>query len=769
MLMPILVAARLAFPAADTVHLVLVATVDVHGQATDWDYLHGAPAPGGLSRAASVLDSIRTANPGRVILVDGGDALTGSLFGSYYTYVAPAASHPVLDAMNALQYDAATLGEHDFDTGVGALNRRLGDGRFPVVSTNLRVVGRDDTLALHSYVVLQRSGIRIGIAGFTTPGATVWNRDQLQGHLRLTRLAEATTPVFPEMRKDADLVVLLAHAGLDEPSSYDTAGVGAENGMSAVAGQVARPDVVVLGHTGRTIVDTVINGVHFVQPGHDAERLAIVDVYLEKKGEGWVPVRIRARSLSLAKAAVPPAVQRRFAEQDRALRAWSNEVIGTTSGAMRATASRVEDTPVAQWMTDLLRVRAGADVAAITIYDPRAGLDLGEVPRSQVLALYPTDNTLRAVRVSGPVLRAFLERSARHFYVDSAGRVAANLYQPGSAYDIVGGVDYVIDLSRPAGDRIRDLRFHGRLLDETDTLTFALSNSRLSGAGGYDMLHDAPVVYDQGERIVDLLLADLEKRRLIRPEDFGRPHWRIEPASMAAAARAIYVRPGGPVTVAKAAAPAPLFAPDPRKARDDSARRATLLADSAANRVLTSFTLPVTRGSGGGVLGSLAADAYRTALRTDIAFAGTAELTGDFPAGPLTVANFNAGWTDRSQLQKLTLSGADLQALLEQLISGPELKGGVSGLQVSYDPTRAEGDRIRSILLPSSRKLAREGKYTVALTPGMLARLSMPTGGKVPPILESTPTSTVDALLGYFKVLRAPITPPDGVRLVVAP
>jgi 2',3'-cyclic-nucleotide 2'-phosphodiesterase/3'-nucleotidase len=550
--------------------------------------------------------------------------------------------------MNTLQYDAATLGEHDFDGGVAALNRRLGDGRFPVVSANLRVVGREDTLALHSYVVLQRAGIRVGVTGFTTPGASVWNHDQLQGRLRLTRLTDALPPVIPEMRRDADLVILLAHAGLDEPASYDTTGIGPENGMAAAAAGAARPDLVILGHTGRILGDTVINGVHFVQAGHDAEQLAIIDVDLIQRDGHYVPVRIRGHTLSLAKVAVPPAVQRRLAEQHRTLQAWTNDVLGTTTASMRAASSRVEDTPVAQWMTDLLRRRAGADVAAITIFDPRAGLELGEVPRSQILALYPSDYTLRAVRVSGAMLQSYLERSARHFFVDSTGRVATNRYLPGSAYDVVGGVDYVIDLSKPAGERIRDLRFKGRPVAATDTLTLALSSGRLNGIGGYDMLRDAPVIYDQGERIVDLLMDDLHSRKMLRPEDFSRPHWHIEPAALAAQARAIYVKPGGPVAAARPSAPPPLFAPDPRKGREDSLRRAALLADSAANRPVASFTNPVARGPGGGSLGALVADAFRTSLRTDIGLVGTNELTSDLPAGQLTTGGFDAAFAARA-------------------------------------------------------------------------------------------------------------------------
>jgi 2',3'-cyclic-nucleotide 2'-phosphodiesterase/3'-nucleotidase len=743
MLMPFLVAAGLALPPADTVHLVLVATVDVHGQATDWDYLRGTDAAGGLIRATSVLDSLRAAYPGRVILVDGGDAITGTPFGSYFTYVAPASSHPVVDAMNTLQYDAATLGEHDFDAGVAALNHRLADARFPIVSGNLRVVGREDTLAFRPYVVIQRAGVRIAVAGFTTPGAMLWNRDQLQGRLRLTRLADAAPKVLPDMRRDADIIVLVAHAGLDEASTYDTTGVGPENGAAVLAAGAVKPDVVVLGHTGRTLTDSVIGGVHFVQPGHDAERLAVVHIDLEQRNGRWTPVRITAQNVVLAFRPVPPAMQRRFHEEHRTVQAWSQEVLGTVTGSMRAASARVEDTPLGQWMTDLLRRRAGADVAAVTILDPAAGLELGEVFRRQVLAVYPQDYTLRAVQISGAQLQAFLERSARHFFVDSTGKVATNRYLPGPAYDIVGGADYVIDLSRPPGDRIRDLKVKGRLVAPTDTLALALSSARLAGLGGYDMLRNAPVIYDQGERIVDLLMDDLHARRLLRPEDFARPHWRIEPAPLAAQARALYVKAGGAVAIARPdPARAPLFGPDPRK-----------------------IALPLSRGQAGGALGSLVADAYRTALRTDLALVSTSELTADLPAGTITVGGLNAAWPDHSPLQRLHLNGGQALALLEQVVAGGAPSAGISGLTVAFDPKRPAGMRIRSAVLPSGKKLSRGSDYTLTLSETLVRLLNLPTPAGSTTAPEATTTTTFDALQGYLRLLPQPITPPDGARI----
>jgi 2',3'-cyclic-nucleotide 2'-phosphodiesterase (5'-nucleotidase family) len=761
MLITLLLAGALTRPPADTAHLVIVATTDVRGQVTDWDYVRAAPDPGGLARVAAVLDSLRGAYPGRVVVVDAGDAVTGSPFGSYFVYVAPRTPNPVIDALNALQYDAATLGEHDFDAGMPALNQRLAAATFSVVNANLQVLGgREDTLAYRPYVLVERSGIKVAIAGFTTPGAMVWNRDQLRGKYRLDRIATSAPPVLAEMRRDADVIVVLAHTGLDEFSTYDTAGVGPENDGRALAAGPSRPDVVVLGHTGRTIVDSEISGVHFVQPGHDAERVAIVHLDLVERDGHWVPVRVSAQSLALDRTRPPAGISRRLQDEHRAVLTWASELLGSAMGSMRASLGRVEDTPVIGWLTDVLRRRSGADLASTPVYDVRSGFDVGDISRRQVLGLYPPDYTLKAVRISGDQLRAYLERSARYFYVDSTGRVATNLYVPAPTQEIVGGAEYLIDLSGPPGDRIRDLQVRGKPVTAADTFTLALSNYRQTGAGGYDMLREAPVVYDHGERIVDLLAEEVRTRKTLRPEDYERNRWHLEPEALAQKAVALFLRP---VAVTRRdSTPAPLFGPDPARAREDSLRMARWKADSAASIPVASIAVPVLRGSAGGPLGVLVAEAYRNALRADFGIVGVAELTHDFPAGLLTIGGLASAWPDSSHLSRVTLSGQQLRALLELAVGGDSVSCGFGGGLVTWDPRAKPGHRIKNVTLTNGKKLDGEAGYVLALSPAGLQRPGLPPAGNdaTAPSVGASDVTTLAAIAAYLHRLPQPVVPP---------
>src|SRR5678815_3383191 len=179
----LLAAALIASPPAapDTVHLVVVATTDVHGRAFAWDYTADRPFPGGLTRVATVVDSLRRAYPGQVVVVDAGDLIQGDPFAAYFATVAPRDTNPVVRAMNLVGYDVATLGNHEFNWGLATLAGALHGASFPYVSANIRGLPRD-TLVHPAYVMLEREGVKIGVTGFTTPGVMAVSYTHLRAH-----------------------------------------------------------------------------------------------------------------------------------------------------------------------------------------------------------------------------------------------------------------------------------------------------------------------------------------------------------------------------------------------------------------------------------------------------------------------------------------------------------------------------------------------------------------------------------------------------------
>src|SRR5881296_9669 len=527
-------------PVSDTAHVVIVATTDVHGRVLGWDYVRDVAGSGGLSRAATVIETLRAQYPEQVVLVDAGDLIEGNLFAGYFAERDSQRPHPVVDAFNALQYDVATPGNHEFDFGTGVLARVTGAATYHYVSANI-FKGASDTLVYAPHVVVTRGGVKIGITGFTTPGVMVWDRTQVGGRIRVRPIAETAPLALRGLDlAGVDLKVVLIHSGLNEPSSYDTAGVGAENaalGLASIPLPAPRPDLVIVGHSHKEMRDYVVNGVHFVQPRNFALSLAVVHVSLVKETTGYRVVGMRSELIPLATVAELPRFVRRFTAAHERARAWGATPLGTASPGFSARYGRVEDTPLLDFINEVQRRRAGADLSAAADFDPGAGLPEGEVRERDVAGIHPYENTLRAVRVSGNQLKAYLEQAARYFRTYQPGAPPINDSMPGFNFDIVSGVTYTIDLTQPVGRRVRGLAFRSRPVAPTDSFTLALNSYRQSGGGSYSMLQGARVVYDRGESIRDLLAAEIRTRAHLIAQGVYSPSWSVGPAEARAALR----------------------------------------------------------------------------------------------------------------------------------------------------------------------------------------------------------------------------------------
>ena len=605
-MLPLLTALVLAAaPLQDTAHVVLVATTDLHGHATDWDYLTDQPFAGGLVRVAAVVDSLRARYPGEVVVADAGDVLQGDPFTAYFARVAPTTPHPMVEAMNLAGYDVATPGDHDFDLGLPFLERAVADARFPYVSANV-YAGPGDSTLFARYRVVRREGVRIGITGFTTPGAMVREREPRAGGVRIAPIPAAAPGVLEAMRRDADLTVALVHSGMDGRASYDTAGIGDEHAAAMLAGLRVRPDIVVVGHSHREMRDSVIAGVHFVQPRPFGASVSVVHVDLEREDGRWRIRRVRADLVSTRDVVPFPLLARRLAAAGDAVRAWARTPVGLALAPMRSQAARARPDPLVNFVNAVQRRATGADLSATPVFDLGAGFDADTIRVRHVLALYPADHTLRAVRLSGAQLKAYLEWSARYFQVDPAGRIGLNDSVPGYDHDIVAGARYEIDLRRPVGERIQGLTVGGRAVQPADSFTMALSSHRQTGAGGYTMLRGAPVVYDRGEWIPGLLLDAVRERSPIDPSGYASAEWRIVPEVAERAVRGLFGIPSPPL---------------PRGARDTVLIRVLATGDLRG-------TLGSDAGALAGALDSLGEDCACAQLRLD---AGAA--TGGTPLG----------------------------------------------------------------------------------------------------------------------------------------
>ena len=527
--------------AAEDTRIVVLGTTDVHGWLLGWDYMAGEPLDGGLARLAPLVDSIRAAHPGRVVLVDSGDLLQGSPLAAAYTPLGEGEVHPVVMAMNHLGYDAAALGNHEFNFGIDHLVRVTSDARFPFLAANvLDASSGEAPWPTDTLVELEVDGtpFRVGITGVLPPGVAVWDRDHVEGRLTFPPILERLQEVVPDLRaRGADLVVIAAHSGL-EGTSYDVelTGLGPENQMAEVAERVPGIDGIFLGHSHREVADTLVGGVRVAQAGANGRSLAVMEFVLTRDEEGaWQVTGSEGRLLRPDPNRSDPDLEEILSAAHARTLEQVNRVLASSPEPWPATRARVEDTPLLQWVSEVQRAASGAQLSAVAAFNLDAGLPAGEVTVADLARLYPYDNNLlRSIEIDGAGVRAYLEHAARYFLPCPGGSCPrlVNPDWPGYNFDVIHGVDYTLDLTQPVGERVTRLEFEGEPVTGSQIFTLALNNYRQGGGGGFPGVTGAPVRHTGSESIRDLLIADLEARGDLVPPETFRPGWEIVPAEL---------------------------------------------------------------------------------------------------------------------------------------------------------------------------------------------------------------------------------------------
>ena len=533
--------AALPVPSAepDTLTLLVAGTTDVHGWLRGWDYFSNTPdTTRGLARAATVVDSLRRAHPGPVILVDAGDDLQGTAINN----VALRDSllpNPVMAAMNVMRYDAAVIGNHEFNFGLPYLDRVMRQAHFPMLAANVyRADGGSRAYA--PWVMVRRGDLDVAVVGGTTPGSMIWDRDKLAGRVEVRDILPSVRGAVAEARgHGADVVIVVLHSGLGGSASYDTAstGVASENVTARVAREVPGIDLIVFGHSHRELADSTINGVLLTQPRNGAGSVSTSRLTLVRNGGAWRVVAKRGGVVRTAGRAEHEGVVSATRDAHERAIAYATAPVGSTPVVWKSDSARVRDLAVTDFVLEVQRRAAGADLASNAAYSLNAEFGPGAITMSDLSEVYPYENNvLRAIRITGRQLRDYLEFSARYFRQGAPLDSLIDPAIPGFNFDVVSGVEYVIDISKPIGSRITKLERNGQPVRDSDSFTMALNDYRQSGGGGYTMLRGAPLVYDKQQVIRDLLIEEVRRRGSIRPEDYHTVNWTLVPDSLANAA-----------------------------------------------------------------------------------------------------------------------------------------------------------------------------------------------------------------------------------------
>ena len=512
---------------AQTARITILATADLHGHLLPYDYYTAKPANLGLAKIATLIERERALNP-HALLFDCGDTIQGSPLEAVYqhsvrrngTAVPP---DPMMAAMNAAGFEAMVLGNHEFNYGLANLQRAREAARFPWLSAN--TVG--GSRPFQPSIVKELAGVKVAIAGITTPSIPEWEKPEYYAGYKFLPGVDSARKAVAQLRSEqrADLVILGVHAGLEREG--ETPG---EQMVGAIADGVPGVDAIVFGHTHQQVEQQLRSGVLLVQPKNWGASLARLDFELEKFGGTWKVVSKHSRLIPAGPDVPPdPRIVRIAAPYHEAAERYLNTPVAEAPVEMDARSARVRDTALIDSIQIVQLHYAAADVSFASSFSSSVRVKKGPVTVRELAALYLYDNELYAIDGTGRMVKDALENAARYFLTcqgDSCKQGPAfNREVFGFNYDMAQGVEYEIDLRRPAGDRVRNLRFRGQPLAADRKLRIAVNNYRAAGSAGYSMFRGARILWKSNQEIRDLMVEYYTRvKRLPESPD---NNWRL--------------------------------------------------------------------------------------------------------------------------------------------------------------------------------------------------------------------------------------------------
>ena len=520
--------------APNRVQITILGTTDLHGNIDPVDYYTNKPDNRGLAKISTLIKGIRKEQP-NVLLIDSGDTIQGTPLESFHGRKNNEPPDPMMLVMNSLNYDSMTVGNHEYNFGLKVLEKARKEAKFPWLSANT-YDNKTGKTHYQPYLVRELGGVRIGILGLTTPGIPNWdnppNYAGLEFHNPILE-AKKWVPILRTKEK-VDLVVIAMHMGLEEDLRTGQTNPGQvpdENEAIAIAKEVPGVDLIFMGHTHRDVPSLYINGVLLTQANAWGRHLARADVYLQKSETGWHVYAKTARTIPSEDRIEPdPAVVKLAEPYDRETQEWLGRAIGESDVALTAKDARFRDTAILDLIQKVQLEAGNADVSMVASFNSEARIAKGPVTVRDIAGLYVYENTLVVLEVTGQQLKDALEHSAKYFKSYVPGKPPQDQIDekiPAYNFDIAEGVTYDLNISKPIGQRIQNLGFHGQPLRPEQKLRLATNNYRVNGGGGYTMYNNAPVVYRSSEEIRELIIDWLEKHKTVPTEPTN--NWRLMP------------------------------------------------------------------------------------------------------------------------------------------------------------------------------------------------------------------------------------------------
>lgn len=508
---------------AQEVRLQVLATTDTHAHLMPEDPFTLRPRPKGWAKLATLIRQ-QKARQANTLLLDCGDTFQGDP-GAYVRHrVRPTLPDPAVAVMNALGYHTLTVGNHDLDFGLDTLRNLEEQAQFPFLAANL-LDARNGRPAFTPYTLHTFDGVRVAVLGLTTSETVSSAGPETAARLGFRNALETARDLIPRLRKQekADLVIVALHGG-----SGPLDGSSTKNCGLALADQVPGIDLLLMGHTHQELTGAH-KEVPMLQAGSLGQTLGQAELVLRRERGAWKVVAREVRLLPVtAETPLDPEVLSLTEAQRRETEAYLDTPATTLLTELDGRWSRMEDSALVQLIHTVQRKATGAQLSAAASPGTRFYIPKGPTSVRQFYALMPYENLVGRIRITGAQLKAYLEHAARYYHFSYEPELF-NKEIPGYDYDMIDGASYALDLGKPVGQRVQQLKVDGRPVKPEDSFTLALTSYRLGNGGGYltaiGFQGQPEMIHTQGLR--NLILEHVLARPTLSVE--LQNHWRTIP------------------------------------------------------------------------------------------------------------------------------------------------------------------------------------------------------------------------------------------------
>ncbi|MGF1683865.1 bifunctional metallophosphatase/5'-nucleotidase [Photobacterium minamisatsumaniensis] len=492
---------------SEMIDVTILGTSDIHGHFMPWDYASDKlNMRGSLSQIATKVKGIRH-DQDNVILVDAGDTIQGNFVETFKDEPVD----PMMLGFNEMQYDVWVLGNHEFDFGLDVLNRSL--SQFSGTSLAGNIKREDGNPFLPAYKVIEKQGIKIGIIGMDTPMTQVFAEGTNRlGGMTFTNPSLEVKKVISQIDDEVDAIVLVAHMGLDNENNIEATGV------TDIANDNPEIDAIVAGHMHTRIDKAVVNGVIITEPDKYGRALSRIDLQFEENDGKFTLVNKDSYTYKIDGIASNEKMDELYAPYHKRLRENANRVVAELTGTDLVPADEIrgipqvhiQDTGISTLFQEAsMHYAPKANVIALQIDNDYAKLDVGKIKAKDIAYNYQyAGGEITVYEMTGKELKQYMEWSAGYFNSVNTGDVtySFNPVRRASKYstnDFFAGVTYTIDLTEPAGQRIKQLQFSdGKQITNATPIRIGMNSYRmghLTKAGGVLEGQAFPVLFDTEE------------------------------------------------------------------------------------------------------------------------------------------------------------------------------------------------------------------------------------------------------------------------------